>query len=173
MNICLVSSKPCQWDIGGELLPVPLVRGPLWELLTAKSVPWLSIDWLHVSFSDTCREIGYERCLCSMRELNTSHWCNHYSDSIQKKGRHTHLFRFWLLVIVTESILIILPECKMSLHPCNIISCLWDANIHNSVKLVGVQGFKKIGHGPKKVENSCNKETRDKDTWIELLVFIF
>jgi len=40
------------------MLPVPLVRGPLWELLTAKSVLWLSIDWLHVSFSDTCRETG-------------------------------------------------------------------------------------------------------------------
>lgn len=32
---------------------------------------------------------------------------------------------------------------------------------------------KKMGHGPKKAENPCYKETEDKDTWIELIVCIF
>lgn len=35
-------------------LRVPLVRGPLWEVLTAASVSGLSADWLIVSLSDTC-----------------------------------------------------------------------------------------------------------------------
>lgn len=35
-------------------LLVPLVRGPLRELLTATSVTGLSADWLAVSLSDTC-----------------------------------------------------------------------------------------------------------------------
>lgn len=34
---------------------VPLVRGPLWEVLTATSVAGLSADWLTVSLSDTCK----------------------------------------------------------------------------------------------------------------------
>lgn len=34
-------------------LLVPLVRGPLWEVLMATSVTGLSADWLTVSFSDT------------------------------------------------------------------------------------------------------------------------
>lgn len=38
----------------GPGLLVPLVRGPLWEVLTAASVTGLSADWLIVSLSDTC-----------------------------------------------------------------------------------------------------------------------